>query len=78
MTQAEKIFDESITRYISPSRYESMVNSGWFFESVRWQKSREVVLRMIQEYIDRGVTVRGGYMATDIKEYHDYYIISKE
>lgn len=79
MNKENQIYNKAFSNYISPSKYDKMIASGWFFERFRFGRNSQLLdLRTIKEYLEKGVSVKCGYMATSIKSYHDYYIISKE
>ena len=77
--KAEDIYDKAFERYISPSVYEKMNKSGWFFERIGWAGMKKIGdIRTIQEYLDSKTPVKCCYMATSVRGYHNHYIISKE
>lgn len=79
MSKSEEIWNQAFERYISPSRYEKMLDAGWFFERFHWgRNSKGLDIRTIQEYLDKGEKVICGYMATSVRGLHEHYIISKE
>ena len=78
MSREERIFNKTFEYYIRPSTYEKMISKGWFFERFHFGfHSKSITLRTIKEYLDNKISVKCGYMATSVRGYHEYYIISK-
>ena len=77
----EKIYNRQFSRYISPKKYEEMTgdgfySSGYYFEEFR--NSKGLNIAMIICRLDEGKFVTSGYMTTDIRDYHVYYLIYKK
>ena len=72
----EEVYMGSFDRYISPARCDDMTAKGWFFELHPSGVSGRVVRQMIREYLEAGIPVICGYVATKIRDYHDHFVIS--
>lgn len=72
----EEIMDNAV--YIRPSRYESLYKNGWIFEKFPFGGGiiNEVKKRI--DFLEKNNKVFVGWMATSIREYHNYYIFYKQ
>lgn len=69
------IWNMAFTNYVSPSRYEKYESYTCFEGFTTGGKEKQI--QRIQDLLSHQYDVRGGWMATDIKGYHNYYIIYK-
>jgi hypothetical protein len=76
-TAIETIFNRGFENYISPYKYDKMASKGYIFLEWKSGPSANHTRAKIKEILLRGNFVTCGYMATSIKNYHDYYIIYK-
>jgi len=72
--KACKIYDKAFSTYVSPNKYLELDEKGWNFTPMG-QMERSI--KEIEQHLKNGDKVRCIYMATQIRGYHDFYIITK-
>ena len=73
----EKIYNRMFENYISPSRFEKLFREWDFHETFRGKVERVPIKEFIEKCLIEGFEVKSGYMATSIKDYHEYYILTR-
>ena len=77
--KVEKIWNDMFDKYISPSKFEKLFEKGWYFhETWRGTIGKIPTKEFIEKSLEEGLEVKAGWMATSIKDAHDYYILTKE
>lgn len=75
----EKIWDDMFTNYISPSKFEKLFEKGWYFhETWRGTIQKIPTREFIKKSLEDGLEVKSGWMATSIKDAHNYYILTRQ
>jgi hypothetical protein len=69
------IYNRIFANYISPSKYEKMESKDYRFEEA--PKGHGNAKLIIGEFFIKGHFVTAGYMATSIRDSHNFYIIWK-
>jgi len=75
--KSDIIWNMAFSNYISPARYWTFAEKTVFEEFAFGGGTKPKQIQRIQELLSHGYDVRAGWMATDIKGYHNYYIIYK-
>lgn len=73
----EKIWDDMFTNYISPSRFERLFKEWDFHSTFRGKVEGIPAREFIEKCLIEGFEVKSGYTATSIKDYHNYYILTR-
>lgn len=75
--KVDKIFNRMFENYISPTKFEKLFKEWDFHQSFRGKIEGHSVKEFIERHLNEGFEVKSGYMATSIKDAHDYYILTR-
>jgi hypothetical protein len=71
----ESVYNGIFHNYMSPSRYEKLFETHDFIECA---KGKSAILKQIRELKEKGYNVKSCYMATSVRDFHDYYLYYKD
>lgn len=75
----KKIWDDMFTNYISPSKFDKLFEKRWYFNNTFAGKIQGIPTKeFIKKSLEEGLEVKSGWMATSIRDAHDYYILTRQ
>jgi len=75
--RVEYHFDRCITKYVSPKRYEELIDKGYIPNYAPFPV-KENMKDWIRKKLLEGGKIISGYLATEIRDYHDSILLIKK